>query len=196
MRCVALTGREQRGGPGGGSRDVPDGQRVAGVRVVADEAGPQAQHERDVEAVYPHHGLAAAGVDVAVPAPPGGEDEVARFHRHPVRVDDHAGAAARQPEPDGGDGMGVNRSALAGEQHLVGRRDRRGGPDRRRSEPGVAQDQHAALQAGRVGRELAGPGELGIDSCQCQTCPRSGPAGSVNSSRCQNGSVDSCASRW
>ena len=29
-----------------------------------------------------------------------------------------------------------------------------------------------------------------------QTCPRSGPAGSVNSSRCQNGSVDSSASRW
>ena len=54
-------------------------------------------------------------------------------------------------------------AALAGEEHLAGRRDRRGGTDRRRSEPGIAQDQRAALQVGRVGRELAGPGELGID---------------------------------
>ena len=68
---VARAGREQRGGAGGGSRGVPDGQRVAGVGVVADEAGPQAQHERDVEAVHPHRGLVAAGMDVAVPAPPG-----------------------------------------------------------------------------------------------------------------------------
>ena len=150
-------------GFGGGSRGVPDGQRVAGVRVVAHEAGPQAQHERDVEAVHPHHGLVAAGMDVAVPAPAGGEDEVAWFHRHPVPVDDHAGAAAREPEPYGGDGMGVDGGALAGEEHLVGRRDGRGGTGSWRGEPGVAQDQRAALQVGRVGRELAGPGELGID---------------------------------
>jgi hypothetical protein len=159
---VARAGREQRGGSGG-SRGVTDGQRLVRIRVVADEAGPQAQHERDVEAVHPHHGLIAAGMDVAVPAPAGREDEVARFHRHPVPVDDHAGVAAREPEPYGGDGMGVDGCLLAGEEHLVGRRDRRGGTDRRRSEPGVAQDQCAALQVSRVGRELAGPGELGID---------------------------------
>jgi len=83
-----------------------------------------------------------------------------------------------------------------GEQHLVGRRDGRGGTDRRGSEPRVAQDQRAALQAGCVGRELAGPGELGIDVLPVPDVTRSGPAGSVNSSRCQNGSVDSSASRW
>ena len=50
---------------------VPDGQWVAGVGVVAHEAGPQARHERDVEAVHPHHRLGAAGMDVAVPGQPG-----------------------------------------------------------------------------------------------------------------------------
>ena len=174
---VARAGREQRGGSGGGSRGVPDGQRVAGVRVVADEARPQAQHERDVEAVHPHHGLVAAGMDVAVPAPAGREDEVARFHRHAVPVDDHAGAAAREPEPYGGDGMGVDGGPLAGEEHLVGRRDRRGGTGSRRSEPRIAQDQRAALQAGRVGRELAGPGELGIDVLPVPDVPALGASG-------------------
>src|SRR5208282_2689994 len=174
---VARAGREQRGGFGGGSRGIPDGRRVAGVRVVADEACPQAQHERDVEAVHPHRGLVAAGMDVAVPAPAGREDEVARFHRHPVPVDDHAGAAAREPEPHGGDGMGVHGCLLAGEEHLVGRRDGRGGTGRRRSEPGIAQDQRAALQASRVGRELAGPGELGIDVLPVPDVPALGASG-------------------
>jgi hypothetical protein len=59
--------------------------------------------------------------------------------------------------------MGADGGALAGEEHLVGRRDRRGGIGSRRSEPRIAHDQRAALQGGRVGRELTGPGELGID---------------------------------
>ncbi len=46
------------------------------MRVVAEEIGAQAQHERDVETIHPGHRLVAAGMDVAVPAPPRGEDEV------------------------------------------------------------------------------------------------------------------------
>lgn len=114
MLSVARAGRMQRGGSGAGSRGVPDGQRVAGVGVVAYEARPQAQHERDVEAVHPYRGLVAVGMDVAVPAPAGREDEVARFHRHAVPVDDHAGAAACEPEPYGGDGMGVDGALSPG----------------------------------------------------------------------------------
>ena len=189
---VARAGREQRGG----SRGVPDGQRLAGVGVVADEARPQAQHERDVEAVHPYHGFVAAGMDVAVPAPAGREDEVAWFHRHAVSVDDHAGAAAGEPEPYGGDGMGVDGCLLAGEEHLVGRRDGRGGTGSGRSEPRIAQDQRAALQAGRVSRELTGPGEFGINVIPVPDVPAFGASGLGDSSRCQNGSVDSSARRW
>jgi hypothetical protein len=116
-------------------------------------------------------------MDVAVPAPARSEDEVARFHRHAVPVDDHAGTAAREPEPYGGDGMGVDGGLLAGEEHLVGRRGRWGGTGSRRSEPRIAQDQRAALQVGRVGRELTGPGELGINVMPVPDVPALGASG-------------------
>ena len=103
------------------------GRAAAGpVRVVTDETRPQAQHERGVEAVHPYDGLVAAGMDVAVPAPAGREDEVARFHRHAVPVDDHAGSAAREPEPHGGDGMGVD-GALSRRGRASGRPPRSSG---------------------------------------------------------------------
>jgi hypothetical protein len=73
--------------------------------------------------------------------------------------------------------MGVDRAALAGEEHLVGRRDRRGGTGSRRSEPGIAQDQRAALQGGCFGRELTGPGELGIAVMPVPDVPALGASG-------------------
>ena len=63
------------------------------------------------------------------------------------------------------------------EEHLVGRRDGQGGTGSRRSEPGIAQDQRAALQDGRVGRELAGPGKLGIDVMPVPDVPAFGAGG-------------------
>ena len=44
-------------------------------------------------------------------------------------------------------------------------------------EPGIAQDQRAALQAGRAGHELTGPGELGIDVLPVPDVPALGASG-------------------
>jgi hypothetical protein len=59
--------------------------------------------------------------------------------------------------------MGMDRGALAGEEHLVRRADRGGGAERRRGEAGVAENQRAALEGGCLVRDFAGPGELGVD---------------------------------
>jgi hypothetical protein len=152
----AVAGRGQGRGAEGGAGRVPCGQRILGIGVVAVETGPQAHHEGDVEAVHPDGWLVTAGVDVAVPAPPGGEDEISWFHRDPVAVDDHARPAAGEPEPQGRHGMGVDRCGLAGEEHLVGGRQGGGGANSWRGEPGVAQDQRAALECSRLVHDFPG----------------------------------------
>ena len=114
-----------------------------------------------------------------------------------LTVDHHAGAGARRPEAQCRERVGMDRGRLAREA-ASGRRRRACGwrRNRGRRRPGLrSSSARRCSDAAPSSSTSWERNSSGTTSSQCQTCARSGTVGSWNSPRCQNGTVESAATR-